>query len=269
MPINDSLGDRMKFFERYCTGVRLMPILPVIARLDGVAFHTFTRGLKRPYDERLSRMMIESTRYLAKLTNANVGYTQSDEITLVWTPGKFEDKIYFDSKLFKMISVLASRCSVYFNSLLEKEIPEKVAEQPVFDCRVWNVPNLDEAANSILWRERDAARNSVSMAAQSMYSHSELQNKSSAQMQEMMFQKGQNWNDYPAFFKRGTCIQKRVSQRPFSVDEMANLPQHHAARRNPDLQVSRTDFVEIELPSLGKVTNRVDVLFRNAQPILK
>jgi tRNA(His) 5'-end guanylyltransferase len=263
----DSLGDRMKEYESTGTSNRLMPLLPVMIRLDGVAFHTFTKGLKRPYDERLSKLMIDTTKYLVKLTNARVGYTQSDEISLVLISDDFASQTYFDAKVYKILSVLAARTSVYFNQLLPSAIPEKRSAEPVFDCRVWNVPNRVEAANTLLWREQDASRNSVSMAAQSLYSHKELQGKSCNEMQEMIFQKSINWNDYPAFFKRGTYIRRIVSERPFTATEIEKLPARHKARTNSALTIERTDYAEMDYGPLSKIGNRAEVLFEGAEPV--
>ncbi len=266
---NDSLGDRMKFYEKMYAGKKLMPLLPAIVRLDGVCFHTFTKGLRRPYDERLSRIMIETTKYLVKETNARIGYTQSDEITLLLFSDKYDSQIYFDAKVMKLVSVLAAKTSVYFNDLLKVHLPEKSSRFPVFDCRVWNVPSQVEAVNSILWREQDATRNSISMAAQALYSHNELQGKSSSEMQELIFQKGINWNDYPSFFKRGSYIQRRHVERPFTTEELSVLPEKHAARKNPNLNVLRSEIFELELPSISQVKNNIDVLFNGAMPLVK
>lgn len=259
---SDSLGDRIKFFESSTTQTRLLHTIPIICRLDGCSFHTFTKGLKRPYDERLSKCMIETTKYLCKLTNAKIGYTQSDEITLVLNSDKFESKVYFDSKLFKISSVLASKCSVYFNQMIQQEIPEKARLLPVFDCRVFNVPSKEEAVNVLVWREQDATRNSISMAAQSLYSHRELQKKSSNEMQELIFQKGINWNDYPSFFKRGTYIQKKCTESNLASD-LIGLPEKHNARLNPDLSIKRTSYEEVDMPPILKIVNRVNFVFNN------
>ena len=114
----DSFGDRMKAYESQTCGIKLMPRIPVVARLDGKGFSKFTKGLKRPYDERLSNLMIETTKYLVKETNANCGYTQSDEITLVWYTDKIDSSIYFDGRLFKMIGDLSAMASVFLRSFI-------------------------------------------------------------------------------------------------------------------------------------------------------
>jgi tRNA(His) guanylyltransferase len=261
---NDSLGDRIKSYESSTTTNKLFHTLPIICRLDGCSFHTFTRGLKRPYDERLSRCMIETTKYLCKLTSAKIGYTQSDEITLVLNSDKHETQVYFDAKLFKISSVLASKCSVYFNQMIQQEIPEKAKLLPAFDCRVFNVPSKEEALNTLIWREQDATRNSVSMAAQSFYSHRELHGKSSSEMQEMIFQKGMNWNDYPVFFKRGTYIQRKMVESTLSFKD---IPEKHNAKSNPDLLVKRSVYQELDIPILSRITNRVDFVFNGETPL--
>ena len=125
-------------------------------RLDGKSFSTFTKGLKRPYDERLSNLMVETTKFLVKETNACCGYTQSDEITLVLYTEEKNSKLYFGGRLFKITSTLSAKPSVFFNRELPKYLPEKTDAIPTFNCRVWQVPSLIEAANVLLWREQDA-----------------------------------------------------------------------------------------------------------------
>jgi tRNA(His) 5'-end guanylyltransferase len=264
---NDPLGDRMKLYEMAEAGRKLMPLLPAIARLDGRGFSRFTQGLERPYDKRMSDLMIETTRYLVEETVASCGYTQSDEITLSWYCADFSQELFFGGRISKMLSTLAAECSVYFNRRLPDFLPtEFVARLPTFDCRVWNVPNLEEGANAFLWRELDASKNSVSMAARHYYSHGELMNRSSSEMQEMLFQKGVNWNDYPTFFKRGTYLQRRTVQRRFTSEELEKLPPKHEARRNPELVVERTEVAILDLPPLSKVANRAGVIFLGESP---
>lgn len=264
--MKDTLGDRIKFYESATCGIKMMPLIPVIARLDGKSFSKFTKGLKRPFDERLSNLMVETTKYLVRETNANCGYTQSDEITLVWYTDRTDSSIYFDGKLFKMISDLAASCSVYFNSKLGDYIPEKSDKLPRFDCRVFNVPTLEEAANAFLWRELDATKNSITMAASHYYSHKFLMGKNSSEKQELLHQKGINWNDYPTFFKRGTYVQRKRVLTKFTPVEIEKLPERHAARKNPDLEIERWIVDRVELPPLNKVGNRVGVILFGEEP---
>lgn len=264
---NDPLGDRMKLYEMAEAGRKLLPLLPALARLDGRGFSRFTHGLERPYDKRLSDLMIATTRYLVEETAANCGYTQSDEITLGWYSADYAKELFFGGRISKMLSTLAAEASVWFNRRLPDYLPAEFgARLPTFDCRVWNVPNLDEGANAFLWRELDATKNSVSMAARHYYAHGELMHRSSSEMQEMLFQKGVNWNDYPSFFKRGTYLQRRKVERAFTTEELEKLPPKHEARRNPELVVERTEVAVLDLPPLNKVSNRAAVIFLGESP---
>jgi tRNA(His) 5'-end guanylyltransferase len=123
--------------------------LPLLARLDGRAFHTFTRDLPRPYAPGMSALMIETTRYLVAEMNARVGYTQSDEISLAWyEPSSSATEYPFDGRYQKLASVLAGMASARFCQLLPTHLPSKVGTTPHFDCRVWQVPSLDERSPS-------------------------------------------------------------------------------------------------------------------------
>lgn len=261
------IGDRMKFYENLSpSATQLIPLQPAVVRLDGARFHNFTKKLDRPYDARLSELMIQTTEYLVRLTNARIGYTQSDEITLVLYTEDFDSKIYFEGKIFKILSVLASETSVFFNKKLPEMLPEKAHLSPVFDCRVWNVPNQTEAANAVLWRELDASKNSISMAARAYFSHKELMNKNGSMMQEMLWQKhGVNWNDYPAAFKRGTFVQRRKTLKILSAEEIALIPEK---QRGPTNIVERHAIVRVDMPQFSKVANRIQVIFDGAEPIL-
>lgn len=264
----DELGDRMKQYEQLggCQD-RLMPLLPIIVRLDGVSFHTFTKGLVRPYDGRMVDLMVESTRYMVQETNARIGYTQSDEISLLICPSSRFQQVYFGGRKSKLTSVLAAKLSVFFNESLRRYIPEKVDSAPVFDCRVWSVPTQYEAVNSFLWRERDATKNAISAAAQSLYSSGELHGASCSEMQELLFAKGVNFNDYPACFKRGTYVQRRIVEKPFTSQEIESLPQRHHARLNSELVVRRSQYVVLAMLPLDKVENKIEVLFDGAEPV--
>lgn len=264
----DSLGDRMKFYEKRYTP-SLMPLIPVICRIDGRAFHTFTKGLPRPYDGRLSGLFIDTTRYLVQETDACCGYTQSDEISLVWYSDDHDSDIFFGGKLAKVVSVVCSMATAYFNSFLSKVIPERSGRMAIFDNRVFEVPSATEAANYFVWREQDATRNSVSMAAQARFGHDACFGKKSAEMQEMLWKSGMNWNDYPTFFKRGTYVRRRILERKFTSEELESLPPKHAARTNPDLTIRRTVVMQEEFPPITKITNRSGVLLLGEDPVIE
>lgn len=238
----DVLGDRMKLYEGLEADRRLMPLLPVIARIDGRCFHSFTKGMACPFDGKLLQAMVDTTLHLLCETNACMGYTQSDEITLAWHSTDIKSQIWFDGRVAKMVSQLAAQATLAFYRIVLERMPEYAERMPTFDARVWTVPNRFEGANVFLWRERDATMNSISMAAQSVYSDRELHRKSSADKQEMLRRKGINWNDYPARFKRGMYVQRRTVLKPFSAEEIEKLPPQHAARTNPGLMVERLEW---------------------------
>lgn len=266
----DDLGDRMKFYEMAEAGRMLLPLLPVCVRLDGKSFSRFTEGLERPYDSNFVDLMNYVTKQLVEETNACIGYTQSDEISLVLYSSTFESQIFFNGRIQKLTSVLASMATGFFNGK-KRDIwlPSKEGKGPAFfDCRVWNVPNKTEAANAILWRERDASKNSIQAATRAYYSHNECFNKNTKEMNEMLFKKGVNWNDYPIFFKRGTFYQRKKIVTKFSEEEMSRLPEFHEARKNPDLEFERSVVKMVLMPPFDKVINREEVIFDGAEPIV-
>lgn len=222
----DNLGDRMKGYEnierRYLT-----KRMPTLIRVDGKAFHTFTKGFQRPFDMILMKSMWETAQYLCKnIMGCKVAYTQSDEITLLLTDyDQLTTQAWFDKNIQKMVSVSASMATLAFNKsfsstcidlysdgffISEEEwlTYHKRFDTAMFDSRVFNIPK-EEVCNAFVWRQQDATRNAISMVAQANFSHKQLQNRSSNQMQEMLFQeKGINFNDLPTYQKRGVCIVK-------------------------------------------------------------
>lgn len=267
--MDDKLGDRMKQYERLADG-RLMPLLPTFARVDGRSFHSFTKGMERPYDLKMSTAMIQTAMNLAKETNACLTYTQSDEITLVWLSTDPKSQIWFDGKHSKMVSQIAALATLYFYRICEISMPEYANRLPSFDARVWQVPNMIEAANVFLWREIDAVKNSISMAARAFYSDKELHGKNSSDKKKMLQTAGKDWNLYPAFFKRGSYIQRRTVVRPFTAEEISVLPEKHEARTNPRLTVERTEFsIQEHLPPFDQIGNRIGFIFKGEEPAEK
>lgn len=241
----DELSARCKAFEKRFTSDTLMPGIPIIARLDGRAFHTFTRGLTKPFDFNLIEAMCETTAALVSEFNAALGYTQSDEITLVWF-SENDSELPFAGKLFKINSLLASTCSVRFFKEVMNYLPHKAEKTPVFDCRTWQVPTVDEAALVLYWRERDATRNSVNMLAQSLFSHRELQNKSIPAVHDMLHDKGVNWNDLPARAKRGTYFNRILVEEELNLQDRTDIPEKFRINR----MVTRSRVVEKDIPIL-------------------
>ena len=265
----DELGTRMKLFEQVEAGRKLMPLLPICVRIDGKCFSNFTRDLSRPFDERFHKAMSYTTQKLVEETGAVIGYTQSDEISLVIYSDDIDSQVFFNGKVQKIVSVISSMATFFFQEGLALYIPEKAKKLALFDCRVWNVPTKEEAVNSVLWREIDCLKNSVSMATRHYYSTKQMHGKSGSEMQEMLFVKGVNFNDYPAWFKRGTYIRRVKRFVKFSAEELEKLPAKHEARANPDLVIERSIVEVLEMPPIRKVMNRVDVVFSGAQPVIK
>lgn len=202
---NDSLGDRMKAYESV-PRARLMPKTPVLLRLDGKAFHTLTRGMDRPYDERFMRCMWSTATELCdSIQGCKIAYVQSDEITLLLIDYQtYQTQGWFDYEVQKMCSISASIATAAFGDKFRELFPERKAT-PLFDARCWNLPR-EEVANCLIWRQQDASRNSIQMLAQAHFSHKEMHLKNCSMLQDMlMLDKGVNWNDQPVPFKRGAC----------------------------------------------------------------
>jgi len=268
--MSDELGDRMKLYEMAEAGRRFMPLLPILARVDGRAFHSFTRGMERPFDRGMTAWMEFTAIDLARETNACMAYTQSDEITLAWHSLDPKSQVWFDGRISKMTSQLGALATLFFYRNISGVRSDQYRERlPSFDARVWQVPNRTEGANVFLWREWDCTKNSLTMAASALYSHTELHEKNGAQKHDMLMAKGVNWNDYPPAFKRGTYVQRRRIMRPYTPSELEELPARHHARTNPALMVERWQVKPVEMPPFGTVANREDVIFEGAEPALQ
>ena len=222
MPVNDNLGKRMKENYESVPKTHLMRRTPVAIRLDGKAFHTFTRGFNKPFDRVLMNSMQETMKYLCQHIQGCVfGYTQSDEITLILKDyNTFETEAWFDYEVQKMCSISASMATMAFNKIFANEVDylemtneadmyyPALNKGAMFDARCFNIPR-EEVVNLIYWRQLDAVRNSIQMVGQANFSHKELQGKSCNMIQDMLFtEKGINWNDFPTDCKRGSCCIK-------------------------------------------------------------
>jgi tRNA(His) 5'-end guanylyltransferase len=259
----EDLSTRMKGYEAHETLRRSMRRLPICVRVDGRAFHSFTRGLDRPFDEGFAQAMIQTTRYLVEETQAKIGYTQSDEITLIFWDGSFTGEPIFGGKLFKLTSVLASMTTSKFMSLIPELIPSKVGKLPNFDARIFQVPNLDEAANLVLWRWLDARKNSISMAAQAHYSPKQLDGKSQADRLRLLERVGFDWHILPNHLKWGTFIQRKAVERELTEEELDRIPEQF----RPEGLVTRNDCVQPDWPPFISIANRVGVLFEGEDPV--
>ena len=240
MPVNDNLGMRMKNNYESIPKTRLMRRTPVAIRIDGKAFHTFTRGFEKPFDMVLIKSMQQTMKYLCENIQGCVfGYCQSDEITLILVDYQtLTTDAWFDYEVQKICSISASMATMAFNKFFEINVKNyirnimpniltplaetymKATEKgAMFDARCFNIPK-EEVTNLIYWRQLDATRNSIQMVGQANFSHKELQNKSCNMIQDMLHeQKGINWNDFPTICKRGTaCIKKYEEEGHCVID---------------------------------------------------
>lgn len=235
MANKDSLGDRMKCYENV-TRNYLTRRTPVIIRVDGKAFHSFTRGFKKPFDGIFVKSMQETMKYLCEnIQGCVLGYTQSDEITLVIIDyEKIESCAWFDNNIQKMASISASMATLAFNKYFSANVYKYIEDYKkehqlifieednkyyntlidaikkgaMFDSRVFTLPK-EEVVNCVIWRQQDATRNSINSVGQANFSHKQLQNKSCNDVQDMlMSEKGINWNNYTTTLKRGSCCIK-------------------------------------------------------------
>lgn len=232
--IFQSLGDRLKAQERTEAGRCADNSKPLMCRLDGRSFHTFTKGLTRPYHESLSNLMIDTTKFLVKETHAKLGYTQSDEITLYWELTQNSKEInsaqpeyLFKGKYQKIASVTAGLASAYFNKHLSECIPEKAHFTPVFDSRVWQVENSRDVFLNFLWRQQDAIKNSISMAAQTHFSAKQLHGVNSQHKKELLKDIGHPWELLPESFKSGTFVKRFTREVELTEAQLSAIPEPH------------------------------------------
>lgn len=255
MPVHDDLGMRMKDFYEHIPQTKLMRRTPVMIRIDGKAFHTFTRGFAKPFDDVLIKSMQRTMKYLCEnIQGCVLGYTQSDEITLVLVDYKrFESSAWFDYEVMKMCSIAASMATMAFNNFFREEVDKLIFEYShslvpqcvelqqkateyhnillkavhkgaMFDARVFNIPK-EEVTNCVYWRQLDATRNSIQMMGQAYFSHNELQHKSCINIQDMLMEHHNiNWNDLPAYKKRGSCaVRNKIVVESDGITEVVRL----------------------------------------------
>lgn len=258
MPIHDNLGIRMKENYENVAKTKLVRRMPVAIRINGKAFHTFTKGFKKPFDEILIKSMQETTKYLCENIQGCVfGYTQSDEITLILIDyEKLETCAWFDYEVQKLCSISASMTTMAFNRFFSNNVQDfgyyccnktlgdevnkekekdysryqnvyiKKLYSAMFDARCFNIPK-EEVTNLIYWRQLDATRNSIQMVAQSQFSHKEIQGLSCNELQnKLLIEKNINWNDYPIVMKRGSTCIKNPNGKWFIDEKMPILKEN-------------------------------------------
>ena len=223
----DDLGKRMKTYEK-TSQTDLLRRMPVVIRLDGKSFHTFTKGFKKPFDKIFWETMKKTTMYLCQnIQNCVLGYCQSDEITLILIDYyELNTDVWFRNNVQKLCSISASMCTLMFNEFLsqelayvyevsndfEKEYLTTISHKimtAMFDSRCFNIPRED-VTNCLLWRQKDCYRNSISSIAQTLYSHKELQNRNSKDKLQMITDKGFDWDGLDDMYKLGTFVMKDI-----------------------------------------------------------
>lgn len=244
--MKDALGDRIKGQYEDRTRFFLPRRTYTIIRVDGKAFHTLTKDFKRPFDRVLMDMMDITAQALCKeIQGAAFAYTQSDEISILLTDfTKITTNAWFDGNVQKMVSIAAACATMAFNDeLVRRGLSHKKA---MFDARVFTIPDAVEVENYFVWRQNDATRNSIQMAARAVYSHKELDGKSTNNLLDMLQAKGVNWNQYTSGEKRGRCI---VSQKVNRALEYRGF--QHGQAQVPET-IERNEWVSLDgttLPS--------------------
>lgn len=212
--------------------------IPIIARIDGRAFHTYTKFMNKPFDMPLHEAMLDTASYLLTKSNPVIAYTQSDEISLIFLAEDYKSDVFFSGKVYKMQSVLASMATRAFQYPGARYLPE-------FDCRVFNVPNKEEAINYLIWREQDAVRNSIQALGQAYFSHKQLHGLNmNLVKQKLLEEKNVSWEALYPKIKNGTYIRRAANS-------------------------TRTGTEYCNFPILTTIDNRVDVIFNRAEPVLK
>lgn len=278
MPNRDSLGDRMKGYENSYR-IYLPKRMPVIIRVDGKAFHNFTKGFKRPFDDMLiSCMQTTAMRLCNQIEGAKLAYVQSDEISILLTNNDtIETEPWFSNNLQKLASIAASMATLAFNrewnnlvdeydmdyeafamfdEPYEKEEKRELQNRlfhaydkasrngALFDARAFVLPE-DEVVNYFWWRQLDATRNSIQMVAQYYFSHNELQGLNCNELQnKLLTEKNINWNNYPISCRRGSCIIKKDTKVSVNVNFNYNC------EKEPKVQevIRKKWFIDQDIP---------------------
>lgn len=221
--VADKLGDRMKENYENRSKTYLTRRVPVLLRLDGCHFHTFTKGLKKPYDSLFIEVMQKTTKSLCEsIQGCKFGYVESDEISLLLTDyDTLQTDAWFDYSVQKICSVAASMAAMFFNKHLKEcalqefddkdyynTLLKKIELGGYFDARAFNIPE-HEVVNYFIWRQNDATRNSIQGLAQANFSQKQLQGLNNSQLQDKLHEeKGINWNDCKTVEKRGSAVIK-------------------------------------------------------------
>lgn len=264
-PNAESLADRMKKYEEVTTNIHLIERLPIYARIDMRAGHTWCKALDKPFDLEYSNAMKHATSYIVEKTGALIGYTQSDEASFVWLDNS---KVPFETRVFKLQSILASMFTAAF---MQKCFGTKLEFRmlkmlPSFDCRVCNMPSLDECTNMILWRERDSIKNSITLLALEHFSNNDIYKKNSLDKIAMLKAKGVDYYGLDEDLRNGSYFRRELYQKLLTIDEYNAIPEPNrpALDENGNAYVTRSHVIQFKLGMpLHEIANRKNVLFFN------
>ena len=246
----DEFGDRMKDYEQVYTSARVIPTDYLCVRIDGKNFSKFTKGFVKPFDINLRNAMVHVTKALVKETHASFGYTQSDEITLIYSPSEKGSEYVFGGKVSKLNSIIASMAAAHFNSYLLQFDVDKLA---YFDCRSFAAPSQIEASNVVLWRVQDARKNSISALFRWTAGQRAMNGLDQNQMKTYLIENHNiDWNDLADCWKYGTYIKSVTVQRKLETSEFMKIPEKN--RPEPDTLVTRTEIQLLDIGYFGDLS---------------
>ena len=228
-----NIGSRMKTYYEDVTKTKLVRRMPVAIRVDGKAFHTYTKGMKKPFDMILTETMQKTMKYMCEnIQGCVIGYTQSDEITFILVDYEnLETSAWFDYEVQKVASISASMATIGFRNAMEDyfnvkrffgkldtvEYEKYMLNSAMFDARCFNIPK-EEVSNLLYWRELDAIRNSIEACGQAHFTQKELNGKNRGEIKEMLLTKDIVWEDLPTMLQRGSCC-IRGTDRKWMIDK--------------------------------------------------
>ena len=219
--IHETLSDEMKAYEVPFASIKIPVGKPWIARLDGRGFSKFTKSMRKPFDENFSVAMNAAAEALLEEFHAALVYTQSDEISIAFYP---QDEIPFDGKLQKICSIMASIASSAFNATLSKSMDVKKLAS--FDCRIMVFDDMGTVARNLMWRQHDAKRNSISMAAHFWFGHKATLNKGTATKLQML-ETACPWETYDVRFRTGIFLKKVLVETTLDAEQLEKIPEKH------------------------------------------
>lgn len=261
---------RMKTYEAVTTETRLIERLPIYARVDMRAGHTWCRGLRKPFDPCYAAAMRSATMYIVEETGAAVGMTQSDEASFVWLD---DTRVPFGTRLFKLQSVLASMFTAafmrpYINAKMQDAVLKRL---PSFDCRVLNMPSLTEAANMITWRSMDSVKNSITLLALEHFSNKQIHGRNGEEKIRMLAEKGVDYYALPEEYRLGSFFRRETYEKTLTPAELAKIPEkQRILDENGEMKVVRSHVVAFspKMP-LTEIANKPGALFMSEEPVRK